>query len=184
MRLSNAALAALVIVSISACGGGTPAPTGNAVPTAGQATTSPTVAPSVGTTPAPVGGTTDVCSLLTAAELNAATGKSNYAAGVEDTIGGCVWNLEGLSNNQGDVVYGAFQTLDLSVVKASFGSGGSDATVNGHPAFWNPSAGLGSMWVDIGGGPLFVLSFPQAGNLDPSYTQIAQQLAEIAVGRL
>ena len=125
-----------------------------------------------------------MCSLLTPDEINAATGKDNYAAGVEDSVGGCLWNLDGLSANQGDLIVANIQTLDLSFVKSSFGSGGSDATVNGLAAFWNPSAFLSSMWVDIGGGRLFVLSFPSSSDLAPSYTQIAQQLAEIAVGRI
>jgi hypothetical protein len=40
------------------------------------------------------------------------------------------------------------------------------------------------MWVDAGGGRLFVLSFPRSDDLDPSYLPIAQTLATTAVGRL
>jgi hypothetical protein len=59
-----------------------------------------------------------------------------------------------------------------------------DTTVAGHAAFWNPAQGLNSLWVDIGNGQLFVLSFPRSGDLDPSYKAIAESLATIAVSRM
>jgi hypothetical protein len=78
----------------------------------------------------------------------------------------------------------AVQTEPLSYVKSSFGTGGVDATVNGHAAFWNPTLGLGSMWVDIGGGNLLVISFPRSSDLTAADQAIAQALAEVAVGNL
>lgn len=185
-RLIGSAVVAVVVVA--ACAGPTPAGTnattitqtpGVATPTPGS---NPT--PAVVTTPAPVGGTVDTCTLLTAADVSAATGVDNYAEGVSDEIGGCTWNLEGLSNNQGDLVYLAIQELDLASVKTLFANGGVDATVSGHAAFYNPTEGLGSMWVDIGAHQVLVLSFPQSNDLDPSYQQIAIQLAEIALGNM
>jgi len=127
----------------------------------------------------------DVCSLLTPAELNAATGTDDYAAGTLDSVGQCLWNTEGTVNNQGSLIVGYINPdVTLDFIKSTFGTGGVDATVNGHAAFYNPTQGLGSMWVDVGGGRVFVLSFPRSSDLNPSYTQIAQQLAEIAVGRI
>jgi len=180
-----AAIAAVALLSIAACGGGAPAPTGAAATNAPSGTTSPTAAPPVGATSPPIGGTVDVCSLLTPAELNAATGRDDYAAGRLDSAGQCLWNTEGTTVNEGDLIAGYINPdVTLDFIKSSFGAGGSDATVNGLAAFWNPSAFLASMWVDIGGGRVFVLSFPSSSDLAPSYTQLAQQLAEIAVGRI
>ena len=76
------------------------------------------------------------------------------------------------------------QAEPISYVKGSFGAGGSDATVSGHEAFWNPTSGLQSMWVDIGNGNVLVLSFPRSTDLTAADQTAAQSLAEIAVGRM
>jgi len=151
-------------------------------PSAAAATPGP-AASSAASTPAPVTGTTDVCGLLTASDLDAATGKQ-YGPVTNDSTGQCIWNTEGSSANTGDVIILYTQPLDLSFVKSSFGQGGSDATVAGHAAFWNPSQGLGSLWVDIGGGNLLIISQPKSDTLTSAEQQIAQQLAEKAVNNL
>ena len=72
----------------------------------------------------------------------------------------------------------------MSTITSMFATGGVAATVNGHAAFWNPLWGLQSMWVDIGGGNLLVLSFPRSSDLTAADQPIAQALAEAAVGRM
>lgn len=180
------AFAGVGIVALAACGGTPAATTGtNTSPAPVGATPSPAGLPTqaVVVTPAPVGGTVDTCSLLTAAEISAATGET-YTAGTLDASAECLWNVQGETANTGSLIIGFVQTVDLGYVKSAFGAGGSDATVNGHAAFWNPTQGLDSMWVDIGEGRVFTLSFPRSETLDSSYLPIAQGLAEIAVGRL
>lgn len=175
-------VAASAVLLVGACSNGGPAATTvtTRTPVPVGATTSPTQA-AVATVP--VGGTVDTCSLLTAAEVSAATGKT-YTAGTLDPSAECLWNIPGETANTGSLIIGYVQTVDLGYVKQAFGAGGSDATVGGHAAFWNPTQGLQSMWVDIGGGRVFVLSFPRSADLDSSYLPIAQALATTAVGRI
>ena len=59
-----------------------------------------------------------------------------------------------------------------------------ELTVSGRAAFYNPKEFYNSLWVDIGGAGTFVLSFPQGGDLNPSYQAIAISLAEIALSRM
>lgn len=183
-RLLVSALVAFAVVA--ACGGPTPAttnpptitqPPAGATPTPGS---NPT--PAAVTTPAPVGNA-DVCSLLSPADLTAALGET-YVAGTLDPVGQCLWNVEGALGNTGSLVVGAIQPQQLSFIKSAFFQGGVDVTVAGHAAFYNPTVGLGSLWVDLGNGNLFVLSFPQSDDLDPSYQAIAIQLAETALGNM
>jgi hypothetical protein len=101
----------------------------------------------------------------------------------DDGFGQCMWNTTEVGNT-GDLIYGALQAQQLSFIKSSFGTGGVDTTVSGHPAFWNPTEGLDSLWVDVGNGHLLVLSFPRSGELDPSYKAIAEALAATAIGNL
>jgi hypothetical protein len=179
------AVAAVTILTFAACGNSGAAPGATATPIKPPA--GATAAPTAATVPTsgPVGATIDVCKLLTGAEVKAATGK-NYGEGYADADfpDNCSWNTDGATVNRGDLIGVSISSQDLAYLKATFGQGGVDATVNGHAAFWNPSQGLGSMWVDIGGGRLLVLSFPRSSDLDPSYTAIAQKLAEIAVARI
>lgn len=185
MLITKAAFAALVILSVAACGGN-PAPTG-ATP---APTTPPLATPAVATTPPtgptqPPAGNVDICSLLTADELNAATGRTDYAAGTVDVVGECQWNTEGTTANEGNLIIGYINPdVSIDFAKSTFGAGGMDTTVNGHAAFYNPTEGLQTIWVDVGGGKTFTLSFPRSGELDASYAQIAQHLAEIALGRM
>ena len=196
MRLSKlASLAAIAMVVVAACGGSTTTPTSPPKATTGPvaATTlassvpgAPTAAPP--TTPAsqttaPGGGTGDLCALLTPADLKTATGKT-YLAGTLDAAGQCNWNTDASGANSGDLIIVAVQAEPLDFVKSSFGSGGVDATVGGHAAFWNPSQGLGSMWVDIGSGNLLVISLPRSSDLTASDQAVVQALAEAAVSHM
>lgn len=179
--------AALTIIAIAACG--SPAPAGTTAPGVTPApigaTASPASVPTQATvtTPAPVGGAIDVCSLLTGAEISAATGKS-YGEGTLDPVGQCLWNTEGSTGNTGSLVVGYINPAEFSFLKGMFMTGGTELTVGGHAAFYNPTEGLTSLWVDLGGARTFVLSFPQSNDLDPSYHAIAVQLAEIALSRM
>jgi hypothetical protein len=172
-----------MVLALGACGnsGAAPGATGTPIKPPAGATATPAAA-TVPTAP-PVGATVDTCKLLTGAEVKAATGK-NYGEGYPDPDlpGYCQWNTNGATVNQGDLITAYVQTVGLDFAKGQPGS--VEVTVNGHAAAWNPKRGLGTMWVDIGGGRLFLLSFPRSEDLDASYQPIAQKLAEIAVGRL
>lgn len=137
---------------------------------------------SVDATSPPVGAV-DLCSLLTAADLKSATGLE-YSAGDLDSVGQGLWNIEGASANTGSLVVAYIQPADLGFIKSTFGTGGVDLTVGGRPAFYNPTQGLSSLWVDVGGGRTFVLSFPRSSDLDPTYQALAVQLAELALSRM
>ena len=190
----QAAVAAVAIAVFAACGGSSAPTTGAVGPTpAGQATNAPTAAaaPTAGaaTPAAPAGGATlspadwatKLCGLLTPADLKTATG-DDYGAGVPDAYGLCTFEVGGGSTNTGKgQVVAAVQYLTLSYVKSSFGGGGSDASVSGHAAFWNPTSGLQSMWVDVGGGALLVLSFDPVTNDSQA---AAQAIATVIVGKM
>lgn len=168
---------------IAACGGPPVAPTAAPLVTQapGAATPAPT-SPPVGATTGPV--IADVCALLTPADINMATGETTYVDGTLDSVGQCLWNVEGATGNTGSLIVGHILASELSFIKSVFGEGGSDVSVAGRPAFYNPTEGLGSIWVDLGNGSLLVLSFPQSSDLDPSYQALAIQLAEIALGNM
>lgn len=197
MRLSKlAGMAAIAVVFVAACGGSTATPTSpaKATPTTGPVGATgtpiaPTTAPvgatttPIAPTASPVAGTGDVCGLLSPADLKTATG-TVYLAGTLDAAGQCNWNTDASGANSGDLIIVAVQAEPLSFVKSSFGTGGVDATVSGHAAFWNPTQGLGSMWVDVGGGNLLVISFPRSSDLTAADQTAAQALAEIAVGNM
>ncbi len=181
-----AGMATVAIVFIAACGGSPSAPT------VGPNTAQPPVATSavrtsdpVSPTNPPIGGTIDVCSLLTPAELSAALGET-YVAGTLDSVGQCLWNIEGETGNTGSLVVAYVNPEAYSVLHGLLGiqTGSTDLTVGGHAAFYNPTESYNSLWVDVGGAGTFVLSFPQSNDLDPSYQAIAVQLAEIALGRM
>ena len=194
MKLSKLALVAVSGLFVAAaCGGPAAAPTGSPAPTVGPVGTSSAVATSSAAPSATAGAsqpgatetagqTAGVCALLDLADVSAATGKQ-YTDASDDGFGQCLWNTTA-SGNTGDLIVGAVQAQQLAFIKSAFGAGGTDTTVSGHPAFWNPTEGLGSLWVDIGGGRLLVLSFPRSGELDASYKLLAQSLAETAVGNL
>lgn len=193
--LKLAAVAALTIVALTACGGSTATPAGGApTPAASSAasvaaTAAPSVAATTGaasnpaeTTAASQGPTLAMCSLLTAAEISAATGKT-YEAGVSDGSGGCLWNVGKTQVNNGDLIGATTQHGDLAAIKSAF-PGGADTTVAGKASYWNGKQGLNSMWVDLGGGLLFTLTFPRSEDLGPADQAIAQALAELAVGKM
>jgi hypothetical protein len=189
--LKLAAVTALTMVAFTACGGSTatPAGAGATTPATAAATAAASVAATTGaassaaaTTAASQGPTAALCSLLTPAELNAATGKT-YEAGVPDTTGGCTWNVGKSQANSGSLIVAAVQEADLATIKGMF-AGGVDTTVAGKAGYWNGKQGLQTMWVDLGGGRLFTLGFPRSEDLGPADQAIAQALAELAVGKM
>ena len=184
------ALAAVAICALSACSGSAAAPTAAAsVPNGGSSAgpSSGAVASTTGgqaptpTAQGPAGGSVDLCGLISPTDLKTVTG-SDYGAGVLDSVGECTWRVGGATVNDGKgQIVAAVQATTIDFIKSSFGSGGSDVTVSGHTGFWNPTSGLQSIWVDIGGGNLLVLS------LDPivdNSQSTAQKLAEIAVSKM
>jgi hypothetical protein len=190
--LKLAAAAALTIAVLTACGGSTATPAGAGATTpasSGTATAAPSVAATTGaassaaaTTAASQGPTLAMCSLLTAAEISAATGKT-YEAGVSDGAEGCLWNVGKTKVNNGDLIGATTQHADLAAIKSAF-PGGADTTVSGKAGYWNGKEGLNSMWVDLGGGLLFTLTFPRSEDLGPADQAIAQALAELAVSKM
>jgi hypothetical protein len=191
--LQLTAIAVLAILA-AACGGTSATPAGQpataapatsaAGPTAGATAAGATAAPpsAAATTAASVGVPADLCSLLTAAEISSLTGKK-YEAGFKDSVGSCNWNVGPSQANSGDLIIAALQPAELALIKSTF-PGGVDATVNGHAGYWNGKQGLGTMWVDLGGGQLFTLSFPRSADLGETDRALAQRLAEIAVGKM
>jgi hypothetical protein len=183
---------AAVILVAAACGGSSAGSSGAgaSAPVPPQATTT-TVAPTTAPTTTPSDATTAttsasqpagsiaLCSLLSAADLKAATG-ADYGDGVLDDYGMCTWRVGGASVNNGDgqVIVGV-QDVPLDTFKGTF-PGGVDMTVSGHAGYWNPDQGLQSIWVDIGGRTL-VISFDP---VDPDGQAIAQKVAEIAIGKI
>lgn len=182
------ALSAVAVLAIAACGS-SGAPPAGATPTRAPgigAAATPTAAAPAPTT-APVGNTVDVCTLLTGAEVKAATGK-NYGEGYAspNVANQCSWNTNGLTTNRGDVIGAYIDPQAYSFLHSVMGiqTGVIELTVGGHAAFYNPLEGYHALWVDIGGAGTFILGFSGSGDLDPSYQAIAVQLAEIAVGRI
>jgi len=194
--LRSAAVLATALFLAVACGGSpaastNPAAKSNSPVAASSSPAVPTpavtpVAPGSVATPAPVSASADaanICSLVTLAELASATGKT-YFAGTVDIGGQCQWNTNQIGAITGDLIIAAIQTLDLATTKSMYGTGGEDVTVSGHAAFYNPGQGVNSLWVDIGGGQLFVLSFPRSGDLDPSFKDVALAIAQDALARM
>jgi hypothetical protein len=189
-----AALAALAIFAVAACGGSSATPAGANATTppassaagasaAGATAAGATASPSgpAATSAASVAAPADLCTLLSAADISAATGKK-YEAGFLDSVGTCNWNVGKNPGNSGNLIIASVMDQQLSLIKSTF-PGGSDATVGGHAAYWNGSQGLGSMWVDIGG-KVFILSFPRSSDLGPEDQAIAQKLAELAIAKM
>ena len=192
MRIQKlVAVAALTIVA-AGCGGG--AAGAAATPTPGAAQTSgpaATTAAGGGSTPAPVGAATqapaadpaaiatEMCGLLTPADIKTVTG-TTYGAGVPDEFGNCIWRAGSATVNDGKgQVSATVQAATLENIKGTF-QGGTALTIGGHQAYWNGAEGLGAMWVDVSG-RLFVLAVSPI--VDGSQTT-AQKLAEVAVGRM
>ncbi len=179
---------AFAMSTLAACGGSTAAtapPVGASLPAAGTPAATSAVVPSAsaGTaaTPPVAAASVDLCGLLSPADLKTVTGDV-YGAGVLDQYGLCTWRVGGAQANDGKgQVIAAVQAVTLDFVKSSYGSGGTDATVSGHAAFWNPTQGLQTMWIDISGGNCLTLSFDPI--VDNSQT-FAQRLAEIAVSKM
>lgn len=173
-----AGMAALLMVLIAACGGSTPPPSAAPNTTPGPVGTTATLTlPPVAATNPPVGGTIDVCSLLSTSDLNAATGKV-YRAGTSNTADfDCRWDTA-----EGDLIIAYIQAnpFGFNFHKDNTPAGGVDLTVNGHPAFYNAfqsNALSSTLWVDLGGGREFSVWYTDS-------QAIATQLAEIAVSKL
>jgi hypothetical protein len=183
---------AVAILSVAACGGSGAASNGAAsasVPSGAVTTTvaptattgAPTTASSdaASTTASPAGGAVDLCGLLSAADLKTATG-GDYGEGKLDDYGQCTWLVGDAGVNTGDgQVVAAIQEVPLDTFKNTF-SGGVDVTVNGHAGYWNPTQGIQSIWVDVGGRTL-VMSFDP---VSADGQAIAQKLAEIAIANM
>lgn len=139
-------------------------------PTSASAAT-PTSA-SAATPTAPVGGAVDICSLLTPADLKAATG-NDYLVDTESTgDGNCSWDTaEGDSIN----IYVLANPFGFNFHKDNAEAGGVDLTVSGHPAFYDKAQG--APYVDLGGGRDLSVWFAAS-------QAIAVQLAEIALSKI
>ncbi|MEP7158070.1 MAG: DUF3558 family protein [Chloroflexota bacterium] len=173
-----------LIAACSASPGSPTAAPATATPGPGV-TAAPTVPPVGPTNAPPTGAAVDVCALLSPEDLSAATGK-DYLPGLPDDFGQCYWDGNQVgTGNGGDTIVGAVNVQELAFIKSAFGAGGSDVSLAGrHPAFYNPTEGLGSLWVDLGNGSLLVLSVPTSGDLDPSYERILVQLALAALSKM
>jgi hypothetical protein len=182
----SVALIAVAVLSVAACSGSAAAPSGAAGVTPGPTgATATTAAPSTaasaaaGASASPAGAEIAVCDLLTAADLKTATG-ADYGEGKLDDYGQCTWRVGDAAVNTGDgQVVAAVQDASLDTIKGTF-PGGVDVTVSGHAGYWNPTDGLQSIWVDLGGRTL-VMSFDP---VPPDGQTIAQGLAEIAIGNI
>jgi hypothetical protein len=178
--LKLVAVAGVALFAIAACGGsgGSAAPTG-VTPTAASA--GATATPGAGT-PAP-GGTAaaagDPCKLLTVADLKTATG-DDYGAGVNDGYGSCIWRVGGATTNNGDgqVTVGLVDG-DVATMKSTF-LGGVDLNVGGHTAYWAPTQGVQSIWVDLGGRLLVVSIDP----VEADSQTVVLKLATVAFGNI
>jgi hypothetical protein len=174
------AASAIAVLTLAACGGSSATPAGAGASVAPEtaapsAAAEPTPDGAASTSPAPAGEAVDACALLTAADLTTAIGE-DFEPGVLDSVGQCIWD-----GDTAVVLY--VQDAALDFIKSTF-AGGVDATVGDHAAYWNPGEGLRSLWVDLGGGRVLVLSFPKSSDLGPEDQAIARQLAEIALGRM
>ena len=186
------AMTAVASLSLAACGSSTPATTGVALTSAPGATAAPTAAAATqaiptappvaaGSTLSPADAAAKLCSVVTAADVKKALG-GDYGAGVADQYGLCTYRVGGVTANDGKgQLILALQYEPMSLIKSSFSSGGSTTNVSGHDAFWNPSSGLQSLWVDVGNGALLVLSFDPITN---DMQAAAEALATLIVGKL
>ena len=181
------AAAAVAIFTMAACGGSSTTPSGVNAPsaspiggsTASQAPTT-TASAAAGSTPAPSAAAVATCDLFTVADLKTVTG-ADYGPGVPDSVGQCIWRVGGAPANNGDgQIAAGISESTIDTVKSTF-AGGVDVTVAGHAAYWNPAQGLQSIWIDIGGGRLLVLSLDP---VDADSQAVAQKLAVIAVAKM
>lgn len=174
-------LGVVAAAAFAACGGGT-GPTGATTTTSPGATAGlpGTTDTTTATTNPGGGGVIDTCALVTAAELKSATG-ADYGEGVADGYGQCIYRVGGATanNGEGQIVIAVVDS-PVSTLKGMFGAGGIDLTIAGKTAFWNPTAGLQTLWVDLGGRAL-ALSFDPVTDATRA---IAQKVAEVAVAGL
>ena len=167
------------MVTMAACGGGAVATQG---PASTPASAGSTVAPAATSGPAattPPIGAINACTLLTSAAIKAATGV-DYGAGADDGYGQCTWLAGTGTVNTGDgQIVATFVDSDVATLKSTF-SGGVDLTIAGRTAYWNPAAGVQTLWVDLDGKAL-ALSFDP---VDVDTQAIAVKIAEAALANL
>jgi hypothetical protein len=162
---------------IAACGSST-ASTNAGQPTNG--TGNPTTGGGAAQSKAPADVAAGLCALLSPPDLKTATG-ADYGAGVPDSYGLCTWRVGAATVNDGKgQIIASYKDQQLSFIKSSF-TGGVDMTVSGHAGYWNGQQGLQSLWVDLGGGRLFILSLDP---VDDGTQAIAQRLAEVAIAKI
>jgi hypothetical protein len=118
--------------------------------------------------------------LLSAADITSVM-RTDYQAGVPDSVGQCYFDTVA---NPSVPLVAAISPFDLSFVKSTFAKDGKDETVAGHAAFYNPSEGLASLWVDVGPGSVLVLTFPSSGSLRASFEPQMIDLATAALGNM
>jgi len=159
-------------------------PTAAASTPTAAATTAVSAAPvSPATTlPTPVasGAAVDLCSLLTAGDLNDVL-EGNFLEGELTSTGGyCHWD-SALSPNESVIT--AIDDRSLETIKSA-GPGGVDITAGGHAGYSvrNEDFRLQTTFLDLGGTSL-ILEFPITSNAADDLAD-AQELAEIAVGNL
>jgi Protein of unknown function (DUF3558) len=169
-KLMAATVVSLFFVAACAGSGGTPTSAPPATTEGGGATAAPT------------SRTADPCTLLTQADIKAATGV-DYGPSVADGYGHCQWFFGTSMVNEGKgavTVSFASTGTTLESIKAGPFAGGVDTTVSGHPAYWSPMDAGPGIWVDLGTSVLVV-------GIDPvpaGGQAIAEHLAALAVAKL
>lgn len=169
------AVAALTFTMAACSASGTDSTGGTTITPTPSVGTTTTPTDTVGATP--TAGEVDQCALLSPADLKTVTG-GDYGDGVLDQVGRCQW------------VAGT-QTVIAFVIAAPLDNykgnnpGGVDVTVSGHSGYSATREGTTteSLWVDVGGRTL-VLEVSGMASDAQAIKQIAQDLAEIAIGNL
>ena len=186
------ALAALTVLAVAASGASATAAPGSQAPAASSSAASSDAATPAGASAtsaaasatsaasAPAGAATDPCSLLSADDLDTVTG-AKYGAGVFDaTYNWCDYN-QAAKDGSGEVIV-AISDNPFATVKGVL-TQGTDLTISGHAAFWDPESGVMSLLVDLGGKTLEI-SFPKASKEGPVDQAMAQKLGEMALAKM
>ncbi|MEO7118181.1 MAG: hypothetical protein ABIZ34_04335 [Candidatus Limnocylindrales bacterium] len=191
------AATAAVVLTVTACGGSSPAPslatvspTTSAAATATPvpsivATATPTSSPvptegvtnEPVTSPTPATGDIDLCSLLTAADVTTVLG-GGWVEGVMANDY-CHWD-SGSSPSDQVVTFvqpGTIETFNID--------GAIALAPGGHTAYTHRDAEfhLQTTWIDIGGGTVLIVEFPTTSDASAD-VESATQLSEIAVGNM
>lgn len=185
-----AAVAALAVFALAACGGTAAPPTGTTAPpsspagaatTAPAATTAASTPPAVATTaPAGSAGTIDLCGLLSAADVQAVIAGSWLEGQLTSTGGYCHWD-----NTLSERVITAIDPATLEGIKASM-PGGENFVIllfaaSGY-SFRDEGAHVQTTWLDIGE-QLLIVEIPMSSDADADLSN-AKELSEIVLGNL